>query len=447
MERIVWREGMLLRPQHLQQQDHYYQHQFRKLLQMTSPCNWGFFEAEIDKQYLMMGKVVVSRAAGILPDGTLFRIGENDHPAVEVKKDLYDALVYLALPLVTGNAVENRLAEEHQVVTPFVSFEKLAYDTNYGERNSCAVLCCRHDFRLLVEPAGGNNELLDEASWIKMPLCRISDVSTDGVVTLDEHFQPSFLHFGECAPYQGYLRELVNLLAHRGDTLAGRIRNTGRFGTSEVGDFLMLALINRNETRLRHLMQFRQIHPERVFMEMVSLHSELASFNGDSRRPLNELSYIHTAQYACFHRVMSELRLHLSQVIEQHAVELPLQSRKYGILVSPLQDRTLLDNSQFVLTAQADCEQEQLRNRLPAQMKVGPVEQIRQMVNLHLPGINLRPLAAAPRQLPFHARHIYFSLELDAAMRAQLESSGGFALHVAGEFPELQLSLWAIRNN
>lgn len=86
MERIVWREGMLLRPQHLQQQDHYYQHQFRELLQMTSPCNWGFFEAEIDKQYLMMGKVVVSRAAGILPDGALFRIGENDHPAVEVKK-------------------------------------------------------------------------------------------------------------------------------------------------------------------------------------------------------------------------------------------------------------------------------------------------------------------------------------------------------------------------
>ncbi len=100
-----------------------------------------------------------------------------------------------------------------------------------------------------------------------------------------------------------------------------------------------------------------------------------------------------------------------------------------------------------MLTAQADCEQEQLRNRLPAQMKVGPVEQIRQMVNLHLPGINLRSLAAAPRQLPFHARHIYFSLELDAAMRSRLESSGGFALHVAGEFPELQLSLWAIRNN
>ena len=77
----------------------------------------------------------------------------------------------------------------------------------------------------------------------------------------------------------------------------------------------------------------------------------------------------------------------------------------------------------------------------------GCVEQIRQMVNLHLPGITLRPLSAAPRQLPFHARQLYFSLELENNMRAQLESSGGFALHVAGDFSELQLNLWAIRNN
>lgn len=446
MDKIVWREGMLLRPQHLQQQDRYYQQQFRTLLQTITPNNWGFFKVDIDQQYLMMGKIVISRAAGILPDGTQFRIG-NAHPAIEVKKEIYDAVVYLALPITTGDLVENRLEDESQVITPFVSFEKLVYDTNYGERNSCAVLCCRHDFRLLVEQHGNNNSLQDEASWIKMPLCRISDVSTDGVVTLDEHFQPSYLHFSECAQLQGCFRELVNMLANRGETLAGRLRNTGRFGTSEVGDFLMLTLINRNETRLRHLLQLKQIHPERVFMEMVSLHSELASFSGDSRRPLTELVYSHASQYACFSRIMSELRQLLSQVIEQHAVELPLQTRKYGILVSPLQDRSLLDNSQFVLTAQADCEQEQLRNRLPAQMKIGPVEQIRQMVNLHLPGINLRPLSAVPRQLPFHARQLYFSLELDAAMRSQLDSSGGFAMHVAGEFPELQLNLWAIRNH
>ena len=74
MNKIVWQEGMLLRPQHLQQQDRYYQQQTRHLLQTSVPNNWGFFEIAIDQQYLMMGKIVISHAAGILPDGTLFRI-------------------------------------------------------------------------------------------------------------------------------------------------------------------------------------------------------------------------------------------------------------------------------------------------------------------------------------------------------------------------------------
>ena len=59
MDKIVWQEGMLLRPQHLQQQDRYYQQQTRHLLQTATPNNWGFFEIAIDQQYLMMGKIVI----------------------------------------------------------------------------------------------------------------------------------------------------------------------------------------------------------------------------------------------------------------------------------------------------------------------------------------------------------------------------------------------------
>jgi type VI secretion system protein ImpJ len=61
MDKIVWREGMLLRPQHLQQQDRYYQQKFNALLQTAAPCNWGFFSVEIDKQCLMMGKIATMR--------------------------------------------------------------------------------------------------------------------------------------------------------------------------------------------------------------------------------------------------------------------------------------------------------------------------------------------------------------------------------------------------
>ena len=109
-------------------------------------------------------------------------------------------------------------------------------------------------------------------------------------------------------------------------------------------------------------------------------------------------------------------------------------------------DHKLLGTSSFVLAASAQCDSEELRQRLPAHLKVGPVERIRQLVNLHLPGIKVKPLPVAPRQIPFHSGKTYFALELSSEELAQLERSGGFAFHVSGEFSGLELKFWAIRN-
>jgi type VI secretion system protein ImpJ len=133
-------------------------------------------------------------------------------------------------------------------------------------------------------------------------------------------------------------------------------------------------------------------------------------------------------------------------VLEQHAIELELQPRQYGVLVSPLHDHKLLASSSFVLAASANCDSEELRHRLPAHLKVGAVEQIRNLVNLHLPGIKVKPLPVAPRQIAFHSNKTYFILELSSDDLAQLERSGGFAFHVSGEFSDLELKFWAIRN-
>jgi type VI secretion system protein ImpJ len=82
----------------------------------------------------------------------------------------------------------------------------------------------------------------------------------------------------------------------------------------------------------------------------------------------------------------------------------------------------------------------------PTQVKIGTVERIRDLVNLQLPGVGIRPLPVAPRQIPFHAGFTYFELETRGnEMWKQLESSGGLAMHVAGDFPGLEIEFWAVR--
>ena len=99
----------------------------------------------------------------------------------------------------------------------------------------------------------------------------------------------------------------------------------------------------------------------------------------------------------------------------------------------------------FILAARADIPTEDLRRRFPAQLKIGPVEKIRDLVTLQLPGVPVHAVPVAPRQIPYHAGFVYFELDQSHELWDQLKTSGGIAMHVAGEFPGLAMEFWAIR--
>ena len=131
--------------------------------------------------------------------------------------------------------------------------------------------------------------------------------------------------------------------------------------------------------------------------------------------------------------------------MEQTAIAIPLVQKKFGISVATVADPTLFDTAAFVLAARADMPAEELRRRFPAQLKIGPVEKIRDLVNLQLPGIGLQAMAVAPRQIPYHAGFAYFELDRANELWRALKTSGGIAIHQAGEFPNLTTEFWAIR--
>ena len=134
-------------------------------------------------------------------------------------------------------------------------------------------------------------------------------------------------------------------------------------------------------------------------------------------------------------------------VMEQSAIQIPLLERKYGVRVAQISDIDLLRNAAFVLAVNAQMPSEAVRTRFPTQTKIGPVERLRDLVNLQLPGVLLQPMAVAPRQIPYHAGCTYFELQTrNEDLWKQLEQSGGLALHIAGDFPGLELSFWAIRS-
>ena len=140
MNKVIWQEGMLLRPQHFQQSDRYYDAQLKLRTQKLGHYAWGFFGLEIDRQFLNMGKLVLSQASGLLPDGSLFEIGAEREPlALDVPPNTGNTPVYLALPLVTGNHIESRRPEQKDVLARYTAFDEEVADSNAGDSSSSQV--------------------------------------------------------------------------------------------------------------------------------------------------------------------------------------------------------------------------------------------------------------------------------------------------------------------
>jgi type VI secretion system protein ImpJ len=57
----------------------------------------------------------------------------------------------------------------------------------------------------------------------------------------------------------------------------------------------------------------------------------------------------------------------------------------------------------------------------------------------------MQSMPVPPRQIPFNAGFVYYEIAQGGPLWDMVMKHGGIGLHVAGEFPSLQLQLWGIR--
>src|ERR1700730_9671649 len=106
--KVVWSEGLFLQPQHLQQQERYFDRLVRSSTAGLRPFGWGLTQLDIDTDLLALGKFAVRSIAGILPDGPP-SIAPSDTawpPRVDLPEGMRTSQVYLLLPTRQPSGVE-----------------------------------------------------------------------------------------------------------------------------------------------------------------------------------------------------------------------------------------------------------------------------------------------------------------------------------------------------
>lgn len=439
--RVIWSEGTFLRPQHLQQHDRHVETYVELRARALRAHSWGFLELSVDESLLELGTVALRSARGVLPDGTPFDCPARDPlpPPLEVPATLREALVALALPLRRPGVDEADLGPSAaDSLARYTAGELEVKDSNASFDATALIQVGRLRLQLLKEADA-------TAAYAVLGAVRVVERRADNRVVLDTRYVPPMLDVGADSALAAIVRDVHGLLHQRADALAERLSQPGPGGIAEIADFLWLQALNRHEPLFQHLEATAPLHPERLYAACVELAGELSTFTRENRRPVAYPTYRHDDLAGSFAPVVADIRRSLSMVLERNAIPIELQERAYGVRVATIPDIDLRRTARFVLAAKAQLPTERLQAGLLTLVKIGPAERIRDLVNLNLPGIALRSLPVAPRQIPYHAGFLYFELDHAGDLWSQAEQSGVLALHIAGEFPGLELELWAVR--
>ncbi|MFP2513547.1 type VI secretion system baseplate subunit TssK [Buttiauxella agrestis] len=440
--KVIWQEGLFVKPQHFQQQQRHNDYVLQNRLLALSNINWGFTDLDIDETQLKHGKISINKAIGCMSDGTVFSIPDQDIiPAPLLINELKTSSsreIYLALPIISDviNEVEGMHSAGQSSGRYRINYSDVRdLHTNEGDASALAL------GQLLPCLMSGAEDL---SSWVTIPLCRIKERHPNGMLELDPEFIPSVMTTHSSTALTRYLGEVTASVTNRAEELAKRIGAPSQQGIADVAEFMMLQMFNRNQTKFAHRSALARLHPEVFYLDLISLYGELVTFTEESRLSEKLGFYQQENLTETFNQIMPRLRKALSTVLAPRAMNLPFTYMD-GIYAAIVNDSTLLQSATFVLAVKSQMPHETLHRQFVQQSKISSVEKIRNVVSVQVPGVQLVPLSTAPRQIPYHANYVYFTLDKNSLAWAEIVRHNGIALHVSGNFPELELQLWAIR--
>ncbi|OOF82636.1 type VI secretion system-associated protein [Rodentibacter ratti] len=441
--RVLWKEGLFIRPQHFQQESRFLTAQLKQVIDISA-YNLGFENVIFDQQQLAYGKFALIQCRGVMPDGTLFDLPliDNLPSPMSVDGNLIGETIYLCLPIaINGEGEVKYLTNNSEAVDSkseiIFADIKDAHSENGGYTQ----------IELLKNQYFFKSSLDDLSNYVVLPIARIKDISLDHQVVLDEDFYPMSLHISAMPLFVKKLSELSDLISLRAQNIVSRIGHPEQSGVADVNDFLMLLTLNRVLPLVKNIVKLGKNHPLDVYEFLASLRSELATFVLKERFSETFYDYLHDNPAFSLNSLFNDIRAYLSVVSNAKVIPLPIIAHQYGIYTAKVNDSSLYSTAEFIIAVKAHLQPDLLKSQFVQQTKISSIEQINQLVHLQLPGVPVHALPIAPRYLPYHSGFMYFQLDKTSPFWKNLVSSSGFGFHITGNYPGLEIEFWAIRGD
>lgn len=434
--KVAWSEGLFLRQHHLQQSDRYLEKFIQNRARYSSPYPWGFTHLEIDKDLAEQNRFGLRRATGIFQDGTPFDLpGTGPLPTpIDVPEGADRQLVWLTLPTQMVNSCD-------------VDMQESTSGSRYvRELETIIDSSSRMQVEEQIEVAHSRISLdirtTEKAGFDCLKIAQIQEVR-DKTIVLDETFAPPVLTLQSHPVAMGWLDRVIGWVETKLEMLSRYAADPSARGGFQTLDYFMLQVLNREINVLKQLRHSKYVHPAQFHEELLRLSGELWTFSSAQRRAPEYAAFDQDNLETVMEPLLADIQRLLSLDISR-AIRIDLVERAPNAFAAAVTDRSLFRNATFVIEVAASQQQTLIQDNFPALCKVGPNTKMDDIVRKHLPGIELIHMPTPPRQIRTISDHVYFRLDNRSPLWPEFSTASSIGLHFAGDWPDLQLDLWAI---
>jgi type VI secretion system protein ImpJ len=442
-QRVVWSEGMLVSPQHMQQQDLYHERLLDERIAAVSPYRWGVVSAEIDAGALGSGQVRLTRFVGILPDGLSLAF-EGKDPEAPPTRPIGDHFppaqsiceVYLAVPKeregVPSVSTEQAAAAGAESTKAARARFRAATRSVADQTGNAADLNMAFARRNAVVLFG--DEPRDDYDTIK-----IAEIVRDGTGAFlnGEAYIPPVLRVDASAFLLGGIRRLLALMVAKQRQLAGNRNQRGgatiEFNAGDVTRFLQLSTVNGAIPILAYAAANGEISPSQLYLSVIQVVGQLATFSPDVE-PWNLPVFSHTDLRGTFEELFARATAMLRTTVREGFVSVPLELNQ-SVYLGRIDDERLATATHMLLAVRSDVPEDQLAQRLPGLCKIASQTQLPQVLrSAATPGVPVQITHRPPAEIPVRAGITYFQLNLQSDYWRSVVQEKTVAIYLAPPF-------------
>ena len=444
--KILWTEGVTLRPQHFQQQDRYHEARLHRMTAALHPYAWGLATAATWNEEALANNILQAESLSLVfPDGETIDAPRSDPLPEAVELAELPAgephyTFYAGLPAYRphgGNLAGCRQEDAGQA--RFQQFELETPDL-YTEALESNIVYLAKQAHLL-------SHLMPRSGYVSSPVLRIRRRAGGGF-EIDPAFIPPSMSVAAAPALGRLLDALMQKLQAKLEALYAAQREPSKDVIVQGGDlasFRLLQTISAGCATLHHHAQCRGFHPERLFQDLLGLAGGLMAFSRKVR--VKDLpGYDHEQPGPAFARLAVILRELVDTVISSAYLAIPLAqdaarpSYYEGRLPADgIDQKTLL-----CLGVRADLPALELVAAVPGRFKVGSPDDVARLVASALPGVELVHLPQVPAAVPVRPNTYYFALQARSPLYASMLQGQAVSVYVPSGIRELSLELFAI---